>query len=278
MAFLGSLASAWIACAGARGGDMNAGERVASALGGGAPMELPAYAIGGWQYFQVDGRPGGFVSSTGVATLAGQGPWVEVLSAGPPADVARALAGAWGEGRIEFVQPPTLALLDGTGRVFEGVFRAPPSTALQRLRVEARPGVPVVFLTSPAEDGTDRVVTLISQIGSSSGPSRARLVRELGATGDRRGTAAIVPLLTDRWADLRKAAAVALGAIGDSAAVGPLGESLLAERDAFVAADQVGALRKIGGTEAKAVLAGAGASHSDGGIRAAAAAAAATLQ
>jgi hypothetical protein len=259
-----------MACA-APGVDLSPGERVASAVGGSAAVEVPAWALGGWSYFTVDGRPGGFVSSTGVATMDGRGPWVALLSAGPPEQVARALAGAWGEGRIQFVGTPTLELLDGTGRAFTGTFRAPPSQALQTLRVEARPDVPATLVASPATSG-DRVADLLAQVTSTTGPSRVRLVRELGGSGDARAVPVLAGLLLDRWADLRKASATALGTLADPSAVAPLAAALGAERDVFVAIEQIAALRRIGGDAATAALAGVASAHPDAAIRARAAA------
>lgn len=258
-----------LACA-ARGGDVTPAAQVASAVGGANAVEVPAWAIGGWTYFTVDGRPGGFVSTLGVATMDGRGPWVELLSAGPADQVARALAGAWGAGQIEFVGAPALERLDGGGRAFTGTFRAPPSQGLQTLRVEARPGAAATFVAGEVTSG-DRVADLLAQIASSTGPSRVRMVRELGASGDRRATAPIAALLQDRWVDLRKASASALSTLGDPAAAAPLGAALLAETDAFAAVEQIAALRRIGTEEARTALSTAAQNHADPGIRARAA-------
>jgi cyclophilin family peptidyl-prolyl cis-trans isomerase/HEAT repeat protein len=83
------------------------------------------------------------------------------------------------------------------------------------------------------------------------------LVRRLaamgaGRIGDRRATAAVVPLLTDPDSTVRVAAAFALGLLRDPAAARPLMDRLTGQPalDAPTALEAITALAKIGGREA----------------------------
>src|SRR5688572_16646571 len=67
----------------------------------GAVVEVPAWAIGPFRYFTVDGQPGGYADPEGsVAWADGRGAWDVLLLADRPEVVAAGLAGALGAGMI----------------------------------------------------------------------------------------------------------------------------------------------------------------------------------
>lgn len=243
----------------------------------GTVVEVPAWAVGSFRYFTVDGKPGGFATDTAVAWVDGRGAWDQLLLADGPGVVARGLAGALGEGRIEPLtagSPAVVALPDGVKaqvhdpsvvRATDGTVRflafyaVPPGPNITRLEVRTGTGgKPAVFERIPVDTlvpAGSEVEVWITKLATETGPSRVTLVKSLGASKDPRAVAALIPVLADKWVDARKAAATALEQLGDGGAVGPLVTAASAETDPGAGIAMVAAIAKLGGTAAKTPLA-----------------------
>ena len=261
---------------------MSAEQRLLDVIGGHEATGVPAWAIGGWQYFTVDGGRGGYVSDIGVAGMDGQGDWSVLLRGEEPVRIAEGLAGAWGDGQVTWVDartapqqlsetvraqltaPTVETSADGIVR-FTAFYATPPSMAVQRLEVVAPANGPATFTTTPAQQlvpAAAQADALIERITSSYGPSRRRAVAALAATGDPRAAETIVALLSDGSADLRRAAAEALGTLADPATTPALIAALQQEADPGAAIAMSAALGATGGEGARAALLEVAQSHS----------------
>ncbi|HEV8311007.1 MAG TPA: HEAT repeat domain-containing protein [Methylomirabilota bacterium] len=260
--------------------------KVAQAARGRRAVEVPAWAVGPWRYYTVDGRPGGYATPDSLAMMDGSGDWATLLVAADPRAVAMSLAGSAGDGMIQLVEPgaalprltdaeravitaPAAERTADGGVRFTAFYAAPPSMMVQRLEVRAPPGGKATFTRTPiarlaaAASGADDLLRRLA----TPDPSRVQVVEDLAASRDPRAAGVIAPLLQDGWADLRKAAAQALAKLRDPATAPALAAALRAEKDAGVAVELCAALGATGGAEARAALQEAAERHADERVR-----------
>lgn len=233
--------------------------------------EERALARGGFFFFTAPDAPGAWVSEKGVLGLDGSGDWAAFVTAhGDAAKVADALARAMNRGATAVLDPasPSVAKLPPEGRKHvspptltrepDGAttltfwFGQPPAFGPSRLsaRIAEATTITVTSLDALVSPSDEEAVWL-RHLASEDPQARKLAAVEVGKRKLVRAVPGLVALLSDPWADARKAAVAALVQIGDAQAAQGLVAALLGEQDAGVGVEIAAALGKLGGPESK---------------------------
>lgn len=236
-----------------------------------AITEERALARGGFHFFTAPDAPGAWVSARGVLGLDGSGDWSAFVTAhGDAARVAEALARVMNRGATVVLDPtsPSVARLPPEGRKHvspptltrepDGAttlafwFGQPPAFGPSRLSARIAEGTTITVTSLDAlVSPSDEEAVWLRHLASDDPQARKLAAIEVGKRKLARAVPGLVALLSDPWADARKAAVAALVQIGDAQAAHGLVAALLVEQDAGVGIEIAAALGKLGGPESK---------------------------